>query len=75
MSVKIAIFPKWCKKCGICAAVCPKDVFNFIEGEIPVIAHPEKCIACQLCVYICPDVAITLEKENEKEKVISSAGK
>ncbi len=73
-AVKITIFPKWCKKCGICAAFCPRGVFKFKEGELPEIAHPERCIACQLCVLLCPDMAIMLECEDEKAKTVSSAG-
>ena len=72
MKVVITIYPDWCKKCGICAEFCPKDVYEFEEGKMPVIAHPEKCIACELCVYMCPELAITVEKKNEESNIEST---
>ena len=37
----ITINEKWCKKCGICAAFCPKKVFDRDEDGRPVAARPE----------------------------------
>lgn len=55
----------WCKGCGICVALCPKDVLALDEQERVVAARPEKCICCQLCELRCPDLAIEVEMEKE----------
>lgn len=57
---KIVINYDWCKKCGICIAFCPVQVFETgREGE-PVVARPEKCIKCLLCEKRCPDLALSV---------------
>lgn len=48
----------WCKGCGICIAMCPKNVLELDKHEKAVAARLEDCIACQLCEQICPDLAI-----------------
>jgi 2-oxoglutarate ferredoxin oxidoreductase subunit delta len=48
----------WCKGCGICVAVCPKNVLELDNKEKAVAARKQDCIACQLCEEICPDLAI-----------------
>ena len=52
---------KWCKKCGICAAFCPKKVFDRDDDGKPSAARPEDCIGCRLCEMRCPDFAVTVE--------------
>lgn len=60
MSKKIEINEKWCKKCGICAAFCPKNVFDCDEDGKPSAARPQDCIGCRLCEMRCPDFAVTV---------------
>lgn len=55
---KVSIDPKWCKKCGICAAFCPKKVFAFKTGSVPEITGEDLCIGCRLCEQRCPDFAV-----------------
>ncbi|WP_258359813.1 4Fe-4S dicluster domain-containing protein [Moorella sulfitireducens] len=44
-----------CKACGICADVCPMDVFfGTKKGEFPVITYPEECWHEGACVQECP---------------------
>ena len=50
-----------CKRCGICAAVCPADVFEPDSGGLPRVIHPNLCIWCDRCEIYCPDYAIRLE--------------
>ena len=57
----ITINEKWCKKCGICAAFCPKRVFDRDEDGKPIAARPEDCIGCWLCEMRCPDFAVNVE--------------
>ena len=44
-----------CTACGICANVCPQDVFfSSIEKETPIVSYPEECWHCNACVLDCP---------------------
>ncbi len=55
-----------CKGCGLCVAVCPKNVLELAKelnakGYFPAFqARPEDCIHCAICCTMCPDVAITI---------------
>ena len=62
--VRIVITPQWCKGCGICIELCPKQVFSAEEGTGKVVlSAPERCSDCGLCELYCPDYAISLERE------------
>ena len=61
----ITTYPAWCKRCGICIAFCPKQVFDTGPGGEPVVARPQVCVRCHLCELRCPDFAITVEDEEE----------
>ncbi|MBW2690661.1 MAG: nitroreductase family protein [Deltaproteobacteria bacterium] len=52
----IEVNQQTCNQDGICSAVCPAKLINFIEGEYPVpIAEAEElCIRCGHCVAVCP---------------------
>ena len=50
-----------CKKCGICVAICPADVYRPDRDGFPLIAQPDRCIWCERCETYCPDYAIRLE--------------
>ena len=55
----ITIDSNRCKKDGLCASVCPADVFVQREKRtIPELMSKEACIACGHCVAICPQGAI-----------------
>ena len=56
---------KNCKQCGICSALCPKQVLKQELGEVPVVANIDECIGCKLCAMRCPDFAITVEVEQQ----------
>lgn len=49
-----------CKTCGICADICPTDVFEMQKGSLPMIRYPEECWHCNACVLDCPESAIAL---------------
>ena len=50
-----------CKKCGICADICPVDVFYGSNAkEVPVVTYGEDCFFCSACVLECSSNAIRL---------------
>jgi len=58
-----------CKACGICLALCPRDVFDADERGYPVVARLKDCTVCRLCEYHCPDFAIELTWREERRRV------
>ncbi|NOY89519.1 MAG: 4Fe-4S dicluster domain-containing protein [FCB group bacterium] len=50
---------EWCKACGLCITLCPKQVFETDRNAKPVQARPENCTQCTICWVHCPDFAIT----------------
>jgi 2-oxoglutarate ferredoxin oxidoreductase subunit delta len=58
-----------CKACGICAAVCPKHVFDLDDLGYPSIARPEVCNNCLLCELHCPDFAIEVERPARRARL------
>ena len=58
---EVKINGKFCKQCGICSALCPKQVIEQEVGKVPVAAHLENCIGFKLCAMRCPDFAIEVE--------------
>lgn len=72
---KVTILSQACKgvdDCGICAYVCPKQLFeackemNEAGYYPPEVSNSEECTACQNCMICCPDYAIVVEKEEEQ---------
>ncbi len=64
----VHLFSSWCKKCGICIAICPKKVLERGPEGYPYAVHPEDCILCGMCDIHCPDYAITLRKKDKDEE-------
>lgn len=60
----------WCKGCGICVQLCPKQVLELDKNEKAEVVRPENCICCSLCELRCPDLAVTvlMSKEEENEE-------
>ncbi|HYF93805.1 MAG TPA: 4Fe-4S binding protein [Symbiobacteriaceae bacterium] len=57
---EIRVNLNWCKGCGICIQMCPRDVYVPDRDGKPIIAEPEICIWCERCEIYCPDFAISL---------------
>jgi 2-oxoglutarate ferredoxin oxidoreductase subunit delta len=64
---QVTLYPAWCKRCGNCAAFCPRQVLEMDEWGYPFVAHPEKCVTCHLCEMLCPDFAISVEEYSPSE--------
>ena len=58
----IAINKDWCKMCGICIALCPKNVFEASGEGYPIPRRQEECVGCRLCELRCPDFALKVEE-------------
>jgi len=59
--------------CGICLALCPKDVFKITERltargiRLPVVEKITACTKCENCVIYCPDMAIVVRLQEVPE--------
>ena len=50
-----------CNACGVCADICPTDVFHVEEKKtVPSVRYPEECWHCNSCVLDCKQRAIEL---------------
>ena len=54
------IHTEQCTHCGMCATICPMNIFKHKKGEIPQVAYPEECWHCNACVLDCPAEAVEL---------------
>ncbi|NTZ18638.1 ferredoxin family protein [Paenibacillus sp. JMULE4] len=55
-----------CIECNQCVSVCPTNVFDRVEGGIPVIARQDDCQTCFMCELYCPADAIYVDPEFDK---------
>lgn len=51
----------YCKSCGICYGLCPKNVLTADHDGKPIVLDADSCILCKLCELRCPDFAIRME--------------
>jgi len=71
MKGKIKIKERYCKGCGFCVEICPKNVLkqnNKVNDRgyiIPEVINQDDCIFCKNCELICPEIAISIIKEEE----------
>lgn len=66
---RIIVDDAYCKGCGLCLVVCPKNIIELDTSKITSKGyHPAKltdqaaCTGCATCALVCPDVAITVER-------------
>lgn len=67
----VKIYKSWCKRCGICAAFCPKGALEMGQDG-PEWKNKDACIGCRMCELRCPDFAIEVVKGEEKGDVQDS---
>ena len=60
---RIDVNQKWCKRCGICIAFCPKGVYEKGSSGEPCVSKIEDCTECRLCELYCPEYAVTVIEE------------
>jgi 2-oxoglutarate ferredoxin oxidoreductase subunit delta len=74
--VVVSVNDRLCKGadgCGICVALCPKDVFTIAERltargvRLPVVERITACTKCGNCMIYCPDMAIVVRLEDLPE--------
>jgi len=54
----IFVHEGWCKGCGICVEVCPKNVLGLDGQDKPILLDEEHCTGCLRCELLCPDFAL-----------------
>ncbi|GAB4530187.1 MAG: hypothetical protein Kow0063_08030 [Anaerolineae bacterium] len=63
---KLVVTLSWCKSCGICIELCPREVLGAEEVTRKVVLiAPEKCNGCGLCEISCPDYVFTMQELEE----------
>lgn len=55
--VTLALDPARCTGCGMCAAVCPRAVFDVVAGRAQ-LRDRDACIECGACMRNCPAAAV-----------------
>jgi 2-oxoglutarate ferredoxin oxidoreductase subunit delta len=68
----ISVYRDWCKGCGLCAALCPKQVLTRNEEGGPVVVDPDACIGCGWCELHCPDFAISVRPRQKPEEPVAA---
>jgi len=66
--VKILIDETYCKGCGLCITVCPKQAIfpgtrRNPKGYVMPDTDAGRCDGCKSCEIICPDFAVVTVKE------------
>jgi 2-oxoglutarate ferredoxin oxidoreductase subunit delta len=67
----IFVDDRYCKGCGICIHVCPKNALA-LSKEVnnrgfytPYLVDGAECTGCRQCELFCPDFAIFIVEEEE----------
>jgi 2-oxoglutarate ferredoxin oxidoreductase subunit delta len=63
---QVKIYKKWCKRCGICSAFCPKTALEIDEDGYPFVKDNQSCNGCGLCELLCPDFAIVVDYDENR---------
>ena len=66
----VIFFQKWCKSCGICSALCVKQIIKTEITGIPYIDKDDmdRCTGCRFCEIHCPDFAITIKDRHPERR-------
>jgi len=77
MAGKVSIDSERCKGCGLCVAVCPKQIIVISKksnkkGYFPAETDNSECTGCAACAIICPDAAIEVHRD-EGTRIMETA--
>lgn len=64
---KIIRIRSWCKGCGLCVEICPRQAVTINKSGKVELTDPDKCTSCGLCELVCPDFAIIVSKIKRKQ--------
>ncbi|TKC14717.1 4Fe-4S binding protein [Robertmurraya kyonggiensis] len=62
-----------CVKCNLCVKVCPTNVFDKVDNDIPVIARQDDCQTCFMCELYCPVDALYVAPQADWNVSITEA--
>lgn len=62
-----------CTGCDRCVVVCPTNVFDPVQNDLPVIARQDDCHTCMACELHCPADALYVSPRGEPEPAIDEA--
>lgn len=57
----VNIDPDKCTGCGECAAACPVDIIELVDGKA-VCEDASNCLGCESCVAVCPEEAVEVQE-------------
>lgn len=63
---KVFFHEAYCKGCGICSEMCPKETLRIGERLGPLgyflaeVQNISTCNGCRYCEIACPDMAVTV---------------
>ena len=63
---KVTVDLNVCEGAGVCAEVCPMNVYDMVEvdgAKKAKASRQDDCIMCMACVNACPTQAIIVEAE------------
>jgi len=55
--IRFEVDAEACKRCGVCAKVCPVEAISWRKKE-PAVLNRDKCIRCKACIRACKFKAI-----------------
>jgi len=68
VEVEVKVLEKYCKGCGLCVVMCPKDKI-FLKAKVNKqginaadVRDNSECKACMQCVLVCPEACIEIKK-------------
>jgi len=60
-----------CIKCGECAADCPRDIIQMVDGEPEILKDKEHlCLECQHCLAVCKPGALSILGLNPRDSIL-----
>lgn len=70
---KIEIIVERCKGCGVCIAICQRNVLEEANGKNknehhpPIVKNAQQCTGCGMCEMFCPDFAIFVVSQKKRK--------